>query len=168
VPGKAACGIMLAWPGKVNCGLNGARFVPPRELPWYPDGNCDPTVPVTEEVAVLPLAAEVLANLERICRSDICSLWATGGILANVAGSLLTSDFISDRSSSSWFKTLCKTAFAGLFPAKLSLAKCWCDSARHSTSAKREFSHGLMGRVLAEIQVCSPTQLFFNYQCLLQ
>ena len=36
--------------------------------------------------------------------------------------------------------TLWSTAFAGLFPAKLSLDRCWCDSARHSTSANLAFS----------------------------
>lgn len=34
---------------------------------------------------------------------------------------------------------LCKTALAGLFPASDSLLRCWWDSARHSTSAKRAF-----------------------------
>lgn len=72
-------------------------------------------------------------------RSDICKRCATGGILASVAGSLETSDFMSDSSSSSWFKTLCRTAFAGLLPARDSLLRCWCDSARHSTSANRAF-----------------------------
>ena len=37
--------------------------------------------------------------------SDICSRWATGGILARLAGSRETSDFMSERSSSSWFNT---------------------------------------------------------------
>lgn len=41
----------------------------------------------------------------------------------------------SDRS---W--PLCRTALAGLFPARDSLLRCWCDSARHSTSAKRALS----------------------------
>lgn len=34
---------------------------------------------------------------------------------------------------------LCKTALAGLFPASDSLLRCWWDSAKHSTSAKRAF-----------------------------
>ena len=48
--------------------------------------------------------AEV-TSLERIDLSDICSLWATGGIRARLAGSLETSDFMSDRSSSNWLRT---------------------------------------------------------------
>lgn len=83
---------------------------------------------------------EVAANLDKILLSDICNLCATGGILANVAGNRDTSDFMSLSSSSSWLSTLCSTALAGLLPAKLSLLKCWCDSARHSTSAKRAFN----------------------------
>jgi len=65
--------------------------------------------------------------------SDIWSRCATGGILAKDAGSLETSDFMSDKSSSSWLRTLCSTALAGLFPARLSFDRCWWDSARHST-----------------------------------
>ena len=42
----------------------------------------------------------VAAIRDKIERSDICNLCATGGIRANVAGSRLTSDFISDSSSS--------------------------------------------------------------------
>ena len=60
-------------------------------------------------------------------------LWATGGIRAREAGKRLTSDFISESNSSNWLSTLCRTALAGLLPAKLSLDKCWCDSAKHST-----------------------------------
>ena len=45
------------------------------------------------------------ANLDRMERSDICRRWATGGMRANVAGNRLTSDFMSDSSSSSWFRT---------------------------------------------------------------
>lgn len=43
----------------------------------------------------------VAANLDKIERSDICNLCATGGIRAKVAGNRLTSDFISDSNSSS-------------------------------------------------------------------
>lgn len=35
---------------------------------------------------------------------------------------------------------LCRTAFAGLFPARDSLERCWWLSARHSTSARRAFN----------------------------
>lgn len=35
---------------------------------------------------------------------------------------------------------LCRTALAGLFPDMDSLLRCWCDSARHSTSLKRVLS----------------------------
>lgn len=42
----------------------------------------------------------VAANLDRIDRSDICKRCATGGIRAKVAGSRLTSDFMSDSNSS--------------------------------------------------------------------
>lgn len=35
---------------------------------------------------------------------------------------------------------LCRTALAGLFPARDSLERCWWLSARHSTSASRAFS----------------------------
>lgn len=83
---------------------------------------------------------DVAANLDRMLLSDICSLCATGGILANVAGNLETSDFISDSNSSNWLSTLCNTALAGLLPASDSLLRCWWDSARHSTSAKRAFN----------------------------
>ena len=51
-----------------------------------------------------PPEAEV-TSLERMLLSDIWSLWATGGILAKLAGSLDTSDFMSDNSSSNWFRT---------------------------------------------------------------
>ena len=70
------------------------------------------------------LAEALVANLDKMDRSDICSLWATGGIRASEAGKRLTSDFMSESNSSNWFSTLCKTALAGLFPAKLSLDKC--------------------------------------------
>lgn len=52
----------------------------------------------------LPVACvedeDVAANLDKILLSDICNRCATGGILANVAGNLDTSDFISDNNSS--------------------------------------------------------------------
>ncbi|MPC44570.1 hypothetical protein E2C01_038245 [Portunus trituberculatus] len=37
--------------------------------------------------------------------SDICSRWATGGMRAREAGRRVTSDFMSDKSSSSWLST---------------------------------------------------------------
>lgn len=50
-------------------------------------------------------AVVVAARRDRMERSDICSRWATGGMRARVAGRRLTSDFMSDSSSSSWFST---------------------------------------------------------------
>lgn len=41
-----------------------------------------------------------MANRDKIDRSDICNRCATGGMRANVAGSRLTSDFMSDNNSS--------------------------------------------------------------------
>ena len=62
-------------------------------------GNC-----WEAEMSPWPPLAEV-TSLERMLLSDIWSLWATGGILAKLAGSLDTSDFMSDNSSSNWFRT---------------------------------------------------------------
>jgi hypothetical protein len=50
-------------------------------------------------------AVVVAARRDKIERSDICNRCATGGIRARVAGRRLTSDFMSDKSSSSWFRT---------------------------------------------------------------
>ena len=50
-------------------------------------------------------AVVVAARRDKMERSDICSRCATGGIRARVAGRRLTSDFMSDKSSSSWFRT---------------------------------------------------------------
>lgn len=46
-----------------------------------------------------------LTSLPKMLLSDIWSLWLTGGTLARVAGSLLTSCFMSLSNSSSWFST---------------------------------------------------------------
>lgn len=56
-------------------------------------------------VVLFVLEVDVAANLDKMDRSDICNLCATGGMRANVAGSLDTSLFISDNSSSNWFST---------------------------------------------------------------
>ena len=153
VPGKAAWGglapPLAACPGMEYWGRNWAKFVPNAPGSWpplYPGGNCwlgvmSPWCPLAEVTSLL-----------RMLLSDICSLWATGGIRAKLAGKRDTSDFMSDSSSSNWFSTcrsnmvsishilsviltLCRTALAGLLPAKLSLERCWWLSARHSTSA---------------------------------
>ena len=44
-------------------------------------------------------------SLPKMLLSDICSRWLTGGTRAKVAGSRLTSCFISLSNSSSWFNT---------------------------------------------------------------
>lgn len=130
VPGNAACGMPAAaaaatdmakfvagfWPGKLNCGRKLAKLIPAK-------GSCPLASPAGNE---LPKAAWAccwaacwlweVANRDRIERSDICKRCATGGILAKVAGNRETSDFMSERSSSSWFNTLWSTALAGLFP----------------------------------------------------
>ena len=129
VPGNAE-----PWPGIEYCGLNWAKFVPKAagNWPWLkPAGNC-PAGVIWDPSADAPPDA-LVASRDKIDLSDIWSLCATGGILASDAGSLDTSDFISDNSSSNWFNTLWRTALAGLFPARLSLDKCWWDSAKHST-----------------------------------
>ena len=129
VPGNAE-----PWPGIEYWGLNWAKLVPNAagNWPcWNPEGNCPAGVICVPSLEDPPVA--LVARRERIDLSDIWSLCATGGIRAKDAGSLETSDFISDRSSSNWFSTLCRTALAGLFPARLSLDKCWWDSAKHST-----------------------------------
>jgi len=59
------------------------------------------------EVAEADEPVVVAANRDRMERSDICRRWATGGIRARVAGNRLTSDFMSDSSSSNWLRT-CK------------------------------------------------------------
>ena len=112
-------------PGMEYWGRNWAKFVPKAAgswPPWKPLGNCwlagiSPWWPLAE-----------VTSRDKMLRSDICSLcnnkqstlvqcpsryflfsrhltWATGGILAKLAGSLDTSDFMSDRSSSSWLRT---------------------------------------------------------------
>lgn len=63
-------------------------------------------LPVCCDVVGVEGEVVVAARRERMDLSDICNLCATGGILASVAGNRLTSDFISDSSSSNWFKTL--------------------------------------------------------------
>ena len=129
VPGKAE-----PWPGIEYWGLNWAKLVPNAagNWPWWnPLGNC-PAGVICDPSAVAPPVA-LVARRDKIDLSDIWSLCATGGILANEAGRRETSDFMSDSNSSNWFNTLWRTALAGLFPAKLSLDKCWWDSARHST-----------------------------------
>ncbi|TNN41266.1 hypothetical protein EYF80_048574 [Liparis tanakae] len=64
-----------------------------------------------------------LVSRLRMLRSDICRRPDTGGMRESMLGSRVTSAFI--------------TALAGLFPPSDSLDRCWCDSARHSTSEKR-------------------------------
>ncbi|TNN71938.1 hypothetical protein EYF80_017726 [Liparis tanakae] len=101
--------------------------------------------------------------------SDICRRAAMGGTLASVAGSRVTSAFMSHSSSSSWFNTATATkhttALAGLLPASDSLLRCWCDSARHSISVKRALSAmaGWLGS-----WVGGPSQLLLDDQRLLQ
>ena len=51
----------------------------------------------------------LFARRLRMFRSDICNLTATGGMRAMVAGSRVTSAFMSLNSSSSCFRTLCRT-----------------------------------------------------------
>ena len=132
VPGKAEpC---PPAPGTEYCGLNCAKLVPNAAgncPPVNPAGNCAAAVIWFSAAAAWPLCA--VTRRERMERSDIWSRCATGGIRATEAGSRETSDFMSERSSSSWFSTLCRTAFAGLLPARDSLERCWWDSARHST-----------------------------------
>ena len=110
VPGKAAWGTpaleaAACWPGIEYWGRNWAKFVPKAAgscPPWKPLGNC-----WLAEISLWSPVAEVTRRL-RMLLSDICSLWATGGIRARLAGSLDTSDFMSERSSSSWLRT-CKS-----------------------------------------------------------
>jgi hypothetical protein len=66
-----------------------------------------PAGPCWEVVGVVGVepAVVVAARRDKIDLSDICNRCATGGIRARVAGRRLTSDFMSDKSSSSWFRT---------------------------------------------------------------
>ena len=82
------------------------------------------------EVGICP----PVASLVNTPRSDMANLWVTGGILAKAAGNLVTSFFMSDSNVSNWFRTLWRTALAGLLPDRDSLDKCWWLSARHSNS----------------------------------
>ena len=69
-----------------------------RVLTW---GNCAAAVIVPVGPAAPALAPPpVAASLERIDLSDIWRRWATGWIRARAAGSLDTSDFMSDSNSS--------------------------------------------------------------------
>jgi hypothetical protein len=59
-------------------------------------------------------AVVVAARRDKIDLSDICNRCATGGIRARVAGRRLTSDFMSDRSSSSWLRTYIQKKYINL------------------------------------------------------
>lgn len=133
VPGNAAWGTPAAaaaaaaaaviarfaaefWPGRLNWGRKLAKLSPVKGSwpPGRPGGKWFPKAACACCWAACWLAE--VARRDKIERSDICKRWATGGILARVAGNLDTSDFMSESSSSSWFSTLWSTALAGLLP----------------------------------------------------
>ena len=95
-PGKA-----VLCPGMEYCGLNWAKFTPKTPESWpclNPSGNW--AAPWASALAAALAPAPPVANRDRMERSDICNLWATGGIRAKDAGSRETSDFMSDSNSS--------------------------------------------------------------------
>lgn len=98
MPGKAE----PCPPGTEYCGLNCAKLVPNAA------GSCPPLNPAgywaagaTGAAAPAAVPPCAVTRRDRIERSDIWSRCATGAILATDAGSRETSDFMSERSSSS-------------------------------------------------------------------
>jgi hypothetical protein len=75
-----------------------------QQVPKFQTAPAGPCWEVVGVVGVDP-AVVVAARRDKIDLSDICNRCATGGIRARVAGRRLTSDFMSDRSSSSWLRT---------------------------------------------------------------